>query len=537
MIDLAAAILIASSLLAPVDVGDVGGTADDIDATDPDIMPGTPVEIGQAIAAEAFTPDEIGDATLRRTDPVNGSPNPIPGTRNLPDLRTVRIVGWSPTDATTGNIYNGNTAPFDDAPPDFVRIDMVFTGLLNPPGTLGVNSLTFDPTKWGPHPLYGFLELDIDHNHNTGGEIGGGAELKYLANVGRFGNVPPAPLAARAAVGGPQIDLNFNSPPFYERSGADWEIALCGCTALTKVAEPSGDGDTTFEEGETWILNGRIFQRTAGYANGSLAFGGSAPGLYDPLVDLRFYHYNPAGTANDRTIVTIVYPLTMAGAAALANQPLQPANADPSDHNAIEESLIDIIAGADSGQLFGENLILQQGWAGQDPSVGLDPANWRATALFGTSYPDTRPFFFAWTDVAFQTWADLNGDEEANPADRTLIDNRIADLDGTGRDDDGTVDGIVTIPNFGPNFYVEDINGDGLIDGTDRNHPVFIPPPNPGDVNNDGIVDFTDLNIILSNWGSAGTSITHDDGDLDGNGVVDFTDLNEVLANWGTTYP
>ncbi|MEQ8850629.1 MAG: kelch repeat-containing protein [Phycisphaerales bacterium] len=54
----------------------------------------------------------------------------------------------------------------------------------------------------------------------------------------------------------------------------------------------------------------------------------------------------------------------------------------------------------------------------------------------------------------------------------------------------------------------------------------------PGDANGDGAVDFDDLNLVLSNWSSAGPA-----GDVDGSGFVDFADLNIVLAGWGLPCP
>ena len=49
-----------------------------------------------------------------------------------------------------------------------------------------------------------------------------------------------------------------------------------------------------------------------------------------------------------------------------------------------------------------------------------------------------------------------------------------------------------------------------------------------GDANGSGTVDFDDLNLVLSNWGTAGPA-----GDVNNSGFVDFDDLNLVLSNWG----
>lgn len=50
--------------------------------------------------------------------------------------------------------------------------------------------------------------------------------------------------------------------------------------------------------------------------------------------------------------------------------------------------------------------------------------------------------------------------------------------------------------------------------------------PLTGDINGDGLVDGTDLALVLGNWNSSGV------GDLDCSGVVDGTDLAIVLGNW-----
>ena len=514
---------------ADVDVGNP-------DIGDPDIFPAPPVDIANALMVPNLFPDEAGDAQTRRTDPTD-TPNPIPAGQVLPDLLGVSIVGWE-TDFPTGSLYEGSV---DDVHPDLVRIDLVFDDLVNPPGTLGVNSLPFAPTKFGNSPLFGLLEIDIDSNINTGGDIGGAAELKYLANVGRFGNVAPSPLAVRTARTGSDYDLNFYSTPFFERSGCDWELTFCGCTEVMRESVETGDADLIFEAGESWIMSGRVFQRSPGYQQGSIMVGGTSPGLYNPIVEFRFFHYDQPGTVDDRTVVTLVYPLTMAGAAIMADEPVQSINTTVTDHTSIEEGADDLINGANSGSLFGENLVLQNGWAGAFNAPGLlDPSTWRSTALFGTSYPDNRPYLYIWTDVAMQTWGDLTGDGETDVSDQAEILAVIDTVDGTARDADGVANGEVEIQNPGPNFHVTDINGDGLINAEDWGDSIYDPPPPPeypGDVNGDAVVDFNDLNLILSNWGRMDDFVFRGDGDLNNNGVVEFGDLNEMLANWGNVYP
>lgn len=56
---------------------------------------------------------------------------------------------------------------------------------------------------------------------------------------------------------------------------------------------------------------------------------------------------------------------------------------------------------------------------------------------------------------------------------------------------------------------------------------LAVAPACPGDATGDGMVNFDDLNVVLTNWGTAGP-----DGDLDDSGTVDFDDLNAVLTAW-----
>ena len=49
----------------------------------------------------------------------------------------------------------------------------------------------------------------------------------------------------------------------------------------------------------------------------------------------------------------------------------------------------------------------------------------------------------------------------------------------------------------------------------------------PGDINGDGVVDGTDLSILLGYWG-----LDAPDVDINGDGVIDGTDLSIVLGHW-----
>lgn len=59
--------------------------------------------------------------------------------------------------------------------------------------------------------------------------------------------------------------------------------------------------------------------------------------------------------------------------------------------------------------------------------------------------------------------------------------------------------------------------------GTNWNGPIG--PPIPGDLNGDGLVNGSDLAIVLGAWGTPG-------GDLNGDGTTDGADIAIVLGNW-----
>lgn len=399
--------------------------------------------------------DDPDDAVLRLTNP-NGTVNP---NSTLPDVSTVVISGWLPDDPLadpfTGAFINTRDA-------HIFRLDIVFSGLVNPPGPIALGSQNFDPFRFGESPVYGFLDLDIDDRKNTGGELSLPAELRYLANVARFGRIPHDESGVEAARSAEDIDQDFFTPPFYERTGADYAVALCGCWEVGIVFE-GGNGDGIFDAGETWLVSGRFLERARGYVGASGAFGGSAPGHYDPETVVRFQHV----LAIDITIITLVEPLDMIGAAILAGEPVQPPNFSLFDHTSILEALTDIIFGAGK-PLSGPVFELTRRWRGRNADDFMDVEKWEVTALFGTSYFPKSTSLYAWTDTGFdETPGDVNADELANDADIAMIRDEVYARDGGPTDADGIKNGRVVLINFGTNFSLFDIDGNGVIEGED----------------------------------------------------------------------
>jgi len=401
-------------------------------------------------------PDPVGDAVVRRTD--QGNDGPVPA--SLPDLVRVESSGWEAFEPTL-DPFAGQTVRGDEA--HLVRIDLVFDGLVSPPGTVGVNGLAFDPFRFGPTPLTGFVEFDIDRDKDTGGQLGGPATLRFLANAGRFGGRPEGSVGERAAVSVNDYDADFFTDPQFERSGEDFALVFCGCHEVTVDFE-GGDQDGLFDEGEVWIVRSRFFQRAEGYRDASIVFGGSAPGLYDPIVDLRFEHV----LADDQTIVSLVFPLDMEGAAALEGEPVQQIDSliGFGSHYSVLEAVQDLINAAEGlhGSLPADVEELVERWEGEQGEDVLDPTDWDATALIGTAYLVEQDSLYVWTDIGFELEpGDFDGDGSSGPIDEQLLADEIAARDGGPDDADGLVNGEVAIPDFGINFSMFDVDGDGVI--------------------------------------------------------------------------
>lgn len=440
--------------------------------------------------------DPADDAVLRRTDPGNdGQVNP---NATLPDILSLSLYGWRPTCSGT-RPYEGEVDPHCA---HIFRMDVVFKGLVNPPGTIGGGGAGFNPFAFGPSPVFGFIELDVDHNKNTGGELGGAATNRYLANVGRFGALPPGCIRQRAATAGlgQSYDSNFYSTPQYERSGEDFALVLCGCHPITIV---SGDANCNgiFDANETWIVRSRFFQRASGYMEASGMDGGSQPRAYDPVVNIRFSHSNQMGQPGQTTI-SLVYALDMEGAAYLADHDTQEVDQyiDCGNDSSIQEGLQDVIWGArgynTKGPITGPVWDLTHQWLNEDPRESLDATEWSVTALVGTAYVSNDESLYAWTDVGFdEKVGDLNGDGIVDHHDAVAFDHALEMLDGSPSDADGMVNGIFHVINPGPNFTLFDFNDDGVIDGDDR---IYIEASCRADWNKDGVVNSQDFFDFLS---------------------------------------
>jgi hypothetical protein len=453
------------------------------------------------------------DARLRPTDHAADGPlNPLGA---MAEIVQAQLCAWMAFDPA-GDPYTGVSVEPDTA--HLFRLDLTFRGLINPPGPIGLGGEPFDPFRFGDSPLVGFVDIDADEDHNTGGELGSGAETRYLANVGRFGRRPYDSLGERAASSRDDLDDDFDTSPQYERSGADFALVLCGCFSPTAI-EAVGDGDGVFEADETWFVLGRFFERAQGYRDASAAFGGSAPGLYDPEVELRFLHDG----LTDETTVTLVWALDQTGAAQLAGAVEQPIDLDVANQASIQEALQDIIDGADAGGIPWPAWELVRRWEGGTPLDSLDISEWEITGIFGMPYAAPEETHYAWTDtLGEELYADMNGDLLANQSDETLIRGFVYDTDGEVADTDGMINGVVRIGDPGWNFSVFDTTGDDLVSLQD-----FTPYGRLGDFNDDGVVNTQDFIAFLNAWAAGLTA-----GDFNLDQTVNTQDFIAFLNAW-----
>lgn len=463
-------------------------------------------------------PDHPCDAMPRPTDPGRLLPFD-PQAHRLIELLEISLSLWAPDDPSS-DLFTGAHLVLGG----FARLDLLVDGLVNPPGS--TEPLTFDPFAFGPHPVFGFIELDMDTDPQTGGEVNA-PQYRYLGNVARFGGHPAGvEFVERVARDESAFDGDFITPPQVERHGEEFHLALLGgLFDFQDILEIAGDADTHFESGEIWNITAPLFHRAHGYEPFSLAQGGAYAGEYAPEVTVRFMH----DPDNDHTRIILVFPLTNAAAALMRGEAVQPDNADPSDQASVLEAFEDLV---DSAQFViefptgrpDETLILP--WALKTPTNHLDPSIWRPTAILGSSYtiPDSGAERFVWTDMFPDALrGDVNGNGAAGTQDRTLIQQYIATHDAA----DGQIDGRAEIEDFAADFSIFDVYANGVVDATD-----VLSVSRPGDLDNDQDVDLRDFaaiqaciltNVQGPNWSDCIL------GDLDADGDVDAVDAKRFI--------
>ncbi len=476
--------------------------------------------------ASVTTADGVGDDVIRRTD--LGAQGPIDtSAHRTADLLSVTMGTWHPV-APQVDVFAGDFS----VDGEFGRLDLVLAGLMNPPGS--VDPLDFEPFAFGDHPVYGFIEIDMDLDVDTGGEIDA-PQYRYLGNVVRFGGQPPDKevFEHRVALDGSAFDGDFDSEPYVERHGEEFHVALLGGEFVAGDVEiVSGDADFTFEAGEVWMIEASWFHRAHGFERFSVAKGSSVAGQYAPESYVQFAH----DVASDTTRLSFVFALTNVGWALMHGEVPQAMNHDPTDHASVLEALNDLMVSAvildsiPSGDSEEEIII---GWKDKTPADYLVPAEWRVTALLGSSYTAPNPLgeFFVWTDIFPNvTRGDVNGEDGNNNDDREEIDEHIEEHDG----DDGVVDGAVTISGFADDFSVYDVSHDGVVNSLD-----VLLVSEPGDQDADGDVDLADFQRLQ--WCFTGSGVPYELpdcvlADLDGDGDVDVEDVKRFeLAETGPT--
>lgn len=470
--------------------------------------------------------DRVGDAVVRRMD--MGADGPVdPDHHRQPDIIAVRISCWQP-DVPHEDLFTGAVTTSGD----FFRLDIIFDGLVNPPGPTGCCGFPFAPFQYGNHPVFGYIEIDMDasRNKNTGGELDL-PEWMYLGNAARFGGLPVDPiLASRCARDASAFDSNIMTPPLVDRSGEDFHIALHGWEITSVQGRVSAD--LVFGPGDVWLVSGRLFPRARGYERFSFADTGGHPGRYNPIVHLRFAH----STSEDRTTVSLVYPLNNRGSAAQMNAGVvEPLDGDAANQNSVLEALDDLVfSAANAPPIWRDDpaFALIAPWALLEPVPGsnsaarfLDPLRWRITVLVGGSYTvPSNDVQFVWSDVLPDVRpGDFNGDGRIDWRDRWLLERFILEHDGAAeRDKDGRINCVVSLTDFGPNFSVFDVNYDGRVDVADLLAPTQLGRV-PGDLDGDADVDQTDFGMLQACLGTP-VSAPCLDADLDLDHDVDNDD-------------
>lgn len=486
--------------------------------------------------------DSGGDASIRRTDTLGSEPDGQllnPDQVQAPiDLRRVVIGNWqianpAMTPADPSNQFMGS---FVSSQTDnrLLCVQIQLYGLVNPPGALGSGGHPYEPFAFGPRPVYGFVDLDVDHDRRTGGDLTDRAFFRFLANAARFGSRVSESWGSNGVIESSQLDLPFGDPtrPVFEASGAEFSVVLCGCEPLAPVWPAAAtESGAQFTSGSTWVLEGRVFQRASGFRDASRIAWMTRPeaaGLYDPVVRCQFSH----DLATDRTTISIVYPTNAAGVQLLDGLASPPAFnnrvEEDGNHGCVQEALRDLTGNPNSvpfGSLARE--LTQELWELSSSELNeLDKVtDWRIqSAMVGTAYPAPQgPLsLFVWTDIApeVESRGDLDSDGMVTGSDRQALAARVLSQDAL----DGATDCAITITGWPLNFSTMDINFDGQIDRTDAD---LLSPGSgiccPADFNGDDVVSVQDIFDFLNAW-FAGNA------DFNGDAATSVQDLFDYLS-------
>ncbi len=451
--------------------------------------------VGRASAQVVSFIDGIGDATPRLTD--LGADGPYNSEfQRLPDLLAIELCSFEP-DAPQIDRFTGSV----DQSGMYIRIDVMLDGLINPTGEIDFdNEQAYAPDAYGPHPMVGYIEFDIDHNEDTGGEVEY-PEFRYLATTARFGGLPSeARFDDRAARFEQEIDANLNTQPFVERSGEEFHIALIdeNPSSVDVIFERPGGVVSIFEAGETWWVSGEFFHRAHVYDD-LMVMCGSGNNRYEPELIMQYTH----DELSDITTISLVIPKTNAGAARFKSPSQTVQSNDGCDGNqySIEEAVMDMIVSASVADFFTRQLPefqLLAAWEYQSAAPSLDVTNWRVAANLGTAYLPDRVdgAEIIWSDVYPNIInGDVNGDAVVDTDDEAAIGAFIATYDGEMfYDSDGNdQNGSVALWHFGPYYCVYDVNYDGVVNGSE-----LVADALPGDFNLDGSIDGRDIEAIVT---------------------------------------
>ena len=477
--------------------------------------------------------DPVDDIRIRPTD-LGADGVFDPALHHPPDTTGVQIGTWAPFEPWL-NIFIGNFVPPGEGGAEFFRLDLALQGLFNPPGPLAFMVEYSDPFLYGDHPVFGFIELDVGDNLDTGGELDF-PEYRYLGNIARFGGLPALrpDFALRAARSRDDLLVGFGP---VHRSGEEFHIPLFG-GAIWQIDHLDGNGDEIFDPGETWLLTGEFLHRAHGYEPYSLASGGPDFGVYTPVSWMLFSHRIDL----DRTTISIVFPLTNQGAADMIEPDTEeePLNGDPSDQASVLEALDDLYISAlyfnDFPTGDPEQAIIDL-WMQQDPYAYLDPMLWKMNVSLSTTYLDYEPQEspFIWTDMMPNARrGDFDADGLVDDRDYDELMAYVLATDGTPNDCDGIDDLSVGICEFALNFSIYDLGYDGTVSEQDFNAVT-----KPGDLDLDGDVDLADFITFAGCFGQtmpSGSCSASElwRSDLNQDGEINLIDFVSFANNFGS---